>query len=121
MCLPLLLQNDGELLRPHLMEDEISLVLETCSLYMNESYDHELELNAPDTTKEWDNNSQKDTAKGENDCNQMSGDNAVFQQSKSPGITVVEGRQNPEMCRVIQLLWNKQAIRNIAMELKTEV
>ncbi|XP_021938054.1 IQ domain-containing protein D isoform X2 [Zootermopsis nevadensis] len=121
MCLPLLLQNDGELLRPHLMEEEISLVLETCSLYMNESYDHDLELSAPDTTEEWDNNSQKDTAKGENDCNQMSGDNAVFQQSKSPGITVVEGRQNPEMCRVIQLLWNKQAIRNIAMELKTEI
>jgi hypothetical protein len=122
MCLPLLLQNDGELLRPHLTEEETSLVLETCSPYINEPDDHELELGAPESIEEWESNSQKDNEKGEVGFNQItSGNNAFFKQSKNSGIPVVGGKQNPEMCRVIQLLWSKQAIRSMAKELELEV
>jgi hypothetical protein len=104
------------------MEEEISSVLESCSQYMNEPDDHELELSAHDSTKEWDSNSQKDSAKRENGFDEItSTDNALFKQRKGSGIPEVQGKQNPEICRVIQLLWSKQAIKSLAKELELKV
>jgi hypothetical protein len=118
----LLLRNDGDLLRPHLKEEEILLVLETCSPYISKPDDHELELGAPDRTEEQKTSIHKHSEKGKTGLNQnVPGDSTSYKQSMTSGITVAEGRQNPDMSRVIQLLWSKPSIRSMVKELQLQV
>lgn len=96
--------------------EEISLVLETCSSYINEPDDLESELSTLENTEEWEANSQNDIAKDGTGFNQtMSCNNSFFKQFKS------SGRQNPEICKVIQLLWSNPFVRSMVKDLRKEV
>lgn len=97
-------------------KEEMSLVLETCSSYINEPDDLESELSTIENTEEWEANSQNDIAKDGTDFNQtMSCNNSFFKQFKS------FGRQNPEICKVIQLLWSNPSVRSMVKDLQKEV
>jgi hypothetical protein len=114
-CLALLLQNDGELLRPHLKEEEISLVLETCCPYINDPDNLELDIRTHDNIEEFEPNNQ-DTAKERSYFNQtIPGENPFIRQRMRTG------RQNPEMCKVIHLLWSTPPVRNLVKKLGQQV
>jgi hypothetical protein len=103
------------------MEEELSVVLETCSFYIKELDDLEPELNVLDSIEEWDTNSQQDIAKEETGFNQkMSLDSSFFKQSISSGMPVEE-RQNLDICKVINLLWSKPSVRSMVKELELKV
>jgi hypothetical protein len=115
-CLARLLQNDGELLRPHLKEEEISLVLETCCPYINEPDNLELDISTHNNIEELEANNQQDTAKEKSYFYQtMPGENSLLKQRMK------SGRQNPEMCKVIHLLWSTPPVRKLITELGQEV
>ena len=115
-CLPLLLQNDAKLLRPHLKEEEISLVLETCCSYINQPDNLELDIITHDNTEELKANNQQDTVKEKSDVNPtMPGENPLLKQRTR------SGRQNPEMCKVIHLLCSTPPVRSLVKELQQKV
>jgi len=115
-CLPLLLQNDAKLLRPHLKEEEISLVLETCCPYINQPDDLQLDIITPNNTEELKASNQQDTAKEKSDVNPtIPGENPLLKQRMG------SGRQNPEMCKVIHLLCSTPPVRSLVKELGQKV
>lgn len=114
--MPLLLQNDAKLLRPHLKEEEISLVLETCCPYINQQDNLELDIITHDNIEELKANNQQDTAKEKNDDNPtMPEENPLLKQRMR------SGRQNPEMCKVIHLLCSTPPVRSLVKELEQKV
>lgn len=115
-CLPQLLQNDAQLLRPHMKEEEISLVLETCCPYINQPDNLELDIITHDNTEQLKANNQQDTAKEKSDVNPtMPGENPLLKQRMR------SGRQNPEMCKVIHLLCSTLPVRSLVKELGQKV
>jgi hypothetical protein len=111
-----MLQNDGELLRPHLQEEEISLILETCCPYINKPDHLQSDISTQDNTQELEANNQQDAAKEKSDFNQtMPGENSLLKQ------TMRSVTQNPEMCKVIHLLWSKLPVKRLVKDLGQEV
>lgn len=115
-CLPLLLQNDAKLLRPHLKEEEISLVLETCCPYINQPGHLELDIITQDNTEKLKANNQQVTVTEKSDVNPtMPEENPLLKQRMR------SDRQNPEMCKVIHLLCSTPPVRSMVKELGKKV
>jgi hypothetical protein len=114
--LPLLLQNDAKLLRPHLKEEEISLVLETCYLYINQRDNLELDIITHDNTEELKRQDQQDTAKEKSYVNPT-----ILGKIPLLKPTMRSGRENPEMCTVIHLLSSTPPVRSLVKEMRQKV
>jgi hypothetical protein len=114
--LPLLLQNDAKLLHPHLKEEEISLVVETCCPYINQQDNLELDIITHDNSEELKRQDQLDTAKEKSYVKPtMLGENPLLKQMMR------SGRQNPEMCKVIHLLSSTPPVRSLVKEMEQKV
>jgi hypothetical protein len=97
-------------------EEDMFLVTEACSPYINETGDLELELSYLENAEEWETNSQHWISKDRIDFNKItSGNNSFFSQYKS------SGRHNPYICKVIQLLWSNPSVRSMAKNIGKEV
>lgn len=114
--MPLLLQNDATLLRPHLKEEEISLVLETCCPYINQPENLELDIITHDNTEDLTANNQQDSAKEKSYINPTMPEENPFLKQR-----MRSGRQDPEMCKVIHLLCSTPPVRNLVKELGKKV
>jgi hypothetical protein len=94
-------------------KEELSLVLETCSSYINEPDDLESEFSTLEYTEDWEANCQHGISDNFNQT--MSGNNSFFNQCKS------SGRHNPDIWKVIRLLWSKPSVRSMAKDAEREV
>jgi hypothetical protein len=94
-------------------KEEMSLVLETCSSYIHEPDDLESEFSTLENTEEWEANCQHGISDHFNQT--RPGNNSFFNQCKS------SGRHNPDICKVIQLLWSKPSVRSMAKDAEREV
>ncbi|KAJ4436912.1 hypothetical protein ANN_17044 [Periplaneta americana] len=119
ICLPMLLENNEKLLALHLKNEELLFVLEACSPYLNQTED--VELSGPDVRDISEHGSEIGTSKKDfTSKNILSWGSSFVKKSKSSRISV-EGREDPEVCKVIQLLWNKPPIRQLVKDLLKDV
>ncbi|KAJ9596912.1 hypothetical protein L9F63_012037, partial [Diploptera punctata] len=95
LCLPMLIKNGGKLLQPHLTEEELDFVLESCKSYISESLESVLE-------------ESEEQLKSTSEIKQSSSE---FRRRLSTGV-VFEKRQDIVMWKVIKLLFGKPGIRN---------
>jgi flagellar biosynthesis component FlhA len=99
-----------------LKEQEISLVLETCCPYVNQSDNLELDIITHDNNEELKANNQQDTAKEKSDVDPtMPGENPLLKQRMR------SGREKLEMCKVIHLLCSTPPVRSLVKELGQKV
>jgi hypothetical protein len=94
-------------------KEEISLVLETCSSFINEPDDLQSELSTLGNTAEWEANCQHGIS---NHFNNTMADNNSFFNKRNSSV-----RNNPDICKVIQLLWSNPAVRSMVKDAEQEV
>ncbi|CAG2060538.1 unnamed protein product, partial [Timema podura] len=114
VCVPALLENEAQLLRPLLTPEELSFVMTSCERYPNTTRPQARQSTANLLWLDDTRSKERETAPSERKFTWRS---SYFTEKTDKGSAhIVEAREDSNICSVVRLLYNKPSVRTLARE-----
>nr|CAD7423067.1 unnamed protein product [Timema monikensis] len=114
VCVPALLENEAQLLRPLLTPEELSFVITSCEQYPNTTKPQTRQSTANLLWSDDNRSKERETAPSDRKFTWRS--SYFTEKTDKASVHVVEAREDSNICSVVRLLYNKPSVRTLARE-----